>query len=308
MDAQEKDRIRRRDEILARRVGEALDRMNPRGAQECPDAEIVAAYAEQALGPDDAGKWEGHFAACARCRKILRVLAASEDTPLAGKEVAQLGKLVAEVRAPVEIAAGSVNRGRPKFIGWSMRWLAPALGVAAVLAVWFAMRPPWRAMDRGTSATLVAQARKEEAPASATPADRFLGAAPGQEQKTQVAPAPDRFAENARSLNSPAGAPIAQESLRTKKKDNANLDLEAVAPAPAVAPAAPPIPPVASAPAAPALKAQAEVAGNAMALAKAPESASQSGGCRTFPQARSSPHREIAFARKANVRGPAGDG
>jgi hypothetical protein len=212
MDSQDKDesKFRRREETLARRMGEALDQMNPHGAGACPDPEIIAAYAEQALGSAESEQWEGHFAACARCRKILRVLAASADTPLAQKEVAQLGELVSAVRAPVEITGKSAGRARPRLADWRMRWLAPALGLAAVLAVWFAIRPPWRdATDRGPSETLVAQAPKEELPLSPAPpeVDQLSKGARQEDQKSQAAPPSDRSAANARSLNSPVEAP-----------------------------------------------------------------------------------------------------
>src|SRR6202140_3799844 len=135
MDAKERDesKIRRREETLARRMGEALDRIDPRGAGACPDAEILAAYGEQALGPNEAAQWEIHFAACGRCRKILRVLAASTDTPLAGKEVAQLGELISAVHSPVEITGKPARQAHPKLADWRTRWVAPALGVAAAL-------------------------------------------------------------------------------------------------------------------------------------------------------------------------------
>jgi hypothetical protein len=199
-------KIRQREETLARRVGEVFDQMNPRGPGECPDAEVIAAYAEQALGSADSAQWEGHFAACARCRKILRVIAISADTPLAGKEVAQLGELVAAVRAPVEILGRAAGRGRPIFADWRTRWLAPALGVAAVLAVWFVMRPPWRTTDRDASETLIAQAPKEEVPLTPAPAeeDRLSKVAPPQDQKTQPSSPPDRFSANAPSFDSAA--------------------------------------------------------------------------------------------------------
>src|SRR5580704_3859656 len=169
MDSQDRNesKVRRREEMLARRVGQALDRLQPTVMGECPDAEVVAAYAEQTLGAVESEKWEGHFAACSRCRKILRVLAASTDTPLADKEVARLGELVSATRSPAEITGNSEGRPRPRIVEWRTRWLAPALGVAAVLAVWFAMRPPWRTTDRGASPTLVAQAPKEEVPPAA---------------------------------------------------------------------------------------------------------------------------------------------
>jgi len=211
MDSQDRDetRIRRRQESLARRLGEALDQMKPYGEGECPDAEVIAAYAEQALGPAESAEWEGHFAGCARCRNILRVLAASADAPLAEKEVAQLGELVSAVRVPVEITGRSAGRARPRFVDWRTRWLAPALGVAAVLAVWFAMRPPWRAMDRGASETLVAQAPKEEVPLSPAPAevDQLSKVAPQQDRKTAAAPPPERSIAITPPLNSPVGAP-----------------------------------------------------------------------------------------------------
>ena len=227
MDSKDRDetKIRLRQELLARRLGEALDQIKPHGERECPDAEVIAAYAEQALGPSESAEWEGHFAACARCRKILRVLAASADAPLAEKEVAQLGKLVSGVRAPVEITGKSAGRARPRFVDWRTRWLAPAIGVAAVLAVWFAMRPPWRATDRGASETLVAQAPKEEVPLSPAPAetDQLSKGAPQQDRKTAPALPPDRLSANAAPLNSPAGSPA-------KARADASTALDRISP------------------------------------------------------------------------------
>src|SRR5258708_22652242 len=137
----EEDKIGGGEETLARRVGEARDQMKPAGAQECPDAGIIAAFAEQALGPAESAQWEGHFATCTRCRKILRVLAASADTPLAEKEVARLGELISSVRPPVEITGRSAERARPRLVDWRTHWLAPALALAAVLAGRLVMRP-----------------------------------------------------------------------------------------------------------------------------------------------------------------------
>jgi hypothetical protein len=197
MDPQEKDEAKlRRQAALAQRMGEALDRLTPHGVEECPDPEIIAAYAEQSLNPAESSKWEGHFAACSRCRNILRVLAASADTPLAAKEVAQIGELVAAARPSTERPSVSVDRGgaRPKVIHWPTRWLAPALGVAAVLAVWFAVRPPWRAAEQGSSGTLVAQAPREEiAPPAAPPVPQQPAEiVPPQQPKTELATPTDR--------------------------------------------------------------------------------------------------------------------
>src|SRR4029077_17607380 len=221
MDSQDRDesKIRQREEMLARRVGQALNQVQPNGTGECPDAEVIAAYAEQALGAGETEKWEGHFATCSRCRKILRVLAASADTPLADKEVARLGELVSATRIPAEVTGNSAGRPRPKILEWRTRWLAPALGVAAVLAVWFAMRPPWRTTDRASSTTLVAQAPKEEVPLNISTAetDRLARVAPQQDQKGAPAPAPERFSSDAQPFNAPAVAPSKRRAEREKE-------------------------------------------------------------------------------------------
>src|SRR6202007_1025405 len=82
--------------------------------------------------------------------------------PLAEKEVAHLGELIA-ARAPRQ-EAPSPRRVRASLWDWRMRWLAPVLGIAAVLAMWFAIKPPWRTADQNASGTLIAQAPKSEAP------------------------------------------------------------------------------------------------------------------------------------------------
>jgi len=71
MDSQKRDesRDRRREQALARRMGDALDTLERRDAGECPDADVIAAYHEMSLQPDEIERWESHFAVCGRCRK-----------------------------------------------------------------------------------------------------------------------------------------------------------------------------------------------------------------------------------------------
>jgi hypothetical protein len=220
MDSQGKDgpKIRRSDETLARRVAEALDQLKSRGAEACPDAEVVAAYAEQSLDPAGSTRWEGHFAACPRCRNVLRVLAASADTPLAEKEVARLGELVAAAQAPAGPATSSAERPRSWLADWRMRWLAPALGVATVLAVWFAMRPPWRAKEGGPSPTLVAQAPANQMPLTPAPEEQRGRArvAPAQDQRTK--------ADTSGALDESRSAPLPAPAKEPAKKGSEARD------------------------------------------------------------------------------------
>jgi hypothetical protein len=204
MDSQKRDesRDRRREETLARRVGDALDQLAHRDADECPDAELIAAYHEKSLQPDEIARCENHFAICGRCRKILAVLAAAVEAPLSEQEVAHLGKLVAAARASAQT---SPPRSEPIRLRWRMRWLAPALGVAAVLALWFAMRPPWRTVDKAPSDTLIAQAPKREPPPSmeTRAVEQSSEATPKQKSETDAATLKDRPAARPQSTSPP---------------------------------------------------------------------------------------------------------
>ena len=327
MDSHDRDesKVRRREETLARRVGEALDQINPRRAGECPDAEVIAAYAEQALGPAESAQWDGHFAVCARCRKIVRVLAASADTPLADKEVAQLGQLVSAARSPVEINGSLAVRARPALKHWRTRWLAPALGAAAALAVWFALHPHRSATDRDASTTLIAQAPKEELPSSPAPTgmDRLSRVAPQQDHRKEAVPPPNEPAANTQPLNSPMQLPakdradaengiggISQgvreeaDSLQEKQKLNSPPDRRGVQPAviPPLPPPSPTAQAVTGAPAAPQSESKAVVG---TAAAEAPQLKAMAGATGGTPS-RDKDEAEVEQAADATTSGAVG--
>jgi hypothetical protein len=293
MDSQKRDesRDRRREEALARRVGEALDRIAPRDAGECPDAELLAAYHERALQPGEIAQCESHFAICSRCRKILAVLAASADVPLAEREVAHLGELIAAARAPLEAPARTAEPTRPNRLAWRMRWLTPALGLAAVLAVWFAMRPPWRTANQDSSGTLIAQAPKTEPPPNTETRalEQFSKVTPKKTPETDAVAPRDRSFARAQSSNPAAdalaknrlddgraldrltpSAGVAESASGNEKKDKAELN-SAVAGAPPPAP-----PPLAGPFPRPLSQAQPQVVGQAASATEVPGSKTQS--------------------------------
>ena len=241
MDSQKNDesRNRLREEALARRVGAALDRLARQTPEECPDAGLIAAYHERALGPQESAQCENHFAACSRCRKVLAVLVAAEDAPLAETEIAHLGELVAAGNKPPvkempadrsrnvkPIRDGRDERIRP--LDWRRRWLAPALGIAAVLAVWFAMRPPWRTQQRNVSEVIVAEGPK-------TTPDAIGGISAPVRERATVTPetAPTGRVNKTARL----------EITRDEKKKQAEADNKIVARAVVATPPAEPAPP-----------------------------------------------------------------
>jgi hypothetical protein len=226
MDAKERNesKLRWREETVAHRAGKALDEVDARNAGDCPDGEILAAYADQALSQAETGKWESHFATCSRCRKILLVMAASADADAGEKAVASVGDVSATPSHSAEEKTEAASQPRQGWWDWRMRWLAPALGTAVVLVVWLAMRPPWRVTDRNSSGTLIAQAPKEEAqqsPASLE-ADQLSRVAPSQDQKTKP-----ELQANEPSAKAPFGS--ANEAPQNGRADT-GVDLDKISP------------------------------------------------------------------------------
>lgn len=181
------DDPRSRDTALARLIAEALESQSKAAGDvsgaACPDAEVLAAYAEHGLTGEETARWESHFADCRRCQKIIAVLAASDDE-LTETEVARLGRLAAAPEAssaprrPVTAdAAGwwTLIWRRPAL--W--RWLVPAAGLATAAGLWFALH------QAPTSESLSAQkiTAVAEAPQSRA------GAASGQTDEEQIAQA-----------------------------------------------------------------------------------------------------------------------
>ena len=120
-----------RDDAIARVAAEALRSGTATSDSVCPDAEIVAAFADRTLTKKEAANWENHFAACARCRKMLALLAVTSE---AAGQTSSASNAVAEVASIRQRPAA-----RPK--SSALRWLVPAFSAAAAVALWVALRP-----------------------------------------------------------------------------------------------------------------------------------------------------------------------
>src|ERR1700722_11978340 len=69
--ADEKNQDNRLDAMIRTNLASGLD---PSGAG-CPDPDLLAAFAENTLAPDERAKWNTHFARCAICQRQLATLA-----------------------------------------------------------------------------------------------------------------------------------------------------------------------------------------------------------------------------------------
>jgi len=115
-----------------------------------PGAEVLAAYHERLLAPEQMILWKGHIASCERCQQILAHLEATdeimiEDTREEPRSQNVLPMLAAELaepeHAPVPAAspARAADRWSRRFkmrSGANWRWLAPAGALAAGLLLW----------------------------------------------------------------------------------------------------------------------------------------------------------------------------
>ena len=138
------DQPQQRDQALARLLAEALTpaaSAEAAGHSACPNAELLAAYAEQGLAEGERERLDSHFAACGRCQKILAVLAVSGDEPLAEQDARRFGELAAAAPAAAAPAKAKPHAWPSLFPERWFWWLAPALSATAAVVLWIALRP-----------------------------------------------------------------------------------------------------------------------------------------------------------------------
>lgn len=129
------------DTVLARLLAEALESKAAGDAQSsaCPDAEILAAYAENGLSAHEVSGWEGHIADCGRCQKIIAGIVVSAEN-LVDAELTERPSVVspsAVWQSEPQPATLEISRRRT---AW--HWWVPGLGLAAAVALWFVLHPP----------------------------------------------------------------------------------------------------------------------------------------------------------------------
>ena len=199
-----------RDAVLARLLAEALDSKAAGDAQSaaCPDAEVLAAYAEHGLSGQEASRWEGHLADCGRCQKIIAgVVVSSENLEDAG--IRETGSLApaSVLRKPMrQPAAPGISR-RPRV--W--HWWAPGIGLAAAVVLWFALHPGVRP--------------EPASPRAAASAGTSQGSAQGNTAASSAKPEETQMAQ-ANVPPPPAG--ISGAKLRDSEEPRANTPADAL--------------------------------------------------------------------------------
>lgn len=130
------------------------------GNLHCPESDVLAAYHERSLLPEEMNSWKEHIVGCARCQAVLAELEATDAIPLPAPEEAseKEAALLPKSAEPPAVAREGVKPTPAKFPqksrireisrGVRWQWLAPAGALAAGLLVWVAWhenRPlPWK--------------------------------------------------------------------------------------------------------------------------------------------------------------------
>ncbi len=183
-------------------------------AEPCPDAEVIAAYADSTLEPSERARCDGHFAACDRCQDTLTALASSMPVDDA--------KLLAAAPEPLALAAATPQPGcavleprrksrDEKRNVWT--WLAPVMTAAAIVVMWFAFGPhaspgPAETQQAGQVAT---EAPPASPPVMTAPEPAPLPETREREAKKETLKAP---------LDRVNGAELAEQQSEKAKSEN----------------------------------------------------------------------------------------
>jgi hypothetical protein len=186
----------------------------------CADSEMLAAYHEGSLPPEQIASLKTHVTACTRCQEVLAFLEATDQIPFA----------VADVSARVPRAAVAAAKASVRVLQarkpTSWRWIAPAGALAAALLAWVAVQEnhSLRIAKEGSRGDLTQTQIAKAQPAAPPPLARpSLDATEKSE-----APSPDAFSASDAVSPSQIASDLRQRSRPlAKEKDSLNARKEA---------------------------------------------------------------------------------
>ncbi len=219
------------EKLLARTLRKSLQP----GGPDCPGPDLLAAYADRSLSDAEASQWERHFAGCVRCQQVLAAVDASgallpaDERRAAALPVTdtQVAAAAAVLPAAAKPAVPGILRGPqediakpPRYLSW--RWLVPAAGVAAAVALWITLRPapqlaPTPVASQPAAGPPTEIAQNNPPPAPRTEAQSYEGAekkaepspqaraAESREEKVPAKPARSKQAASAPQTPTPSG-------------------------------------------------------------------------------------------------------
>ena len=188
----------------------------------CPDPEILAAYHDGSLTPDERVLWKPHVLSCDRCQLVLEHLATPLDVPVALESDEAVPAVTA--RQPVlqpQPAASAARSASPASIAIArprkayFRWLVPAGAIAAGVLAFAVLRESRSPRTVSTDAIEVADDRQPAPapPPQSTSSAARAGAAENTKKTEQANEALSR--EKNLPLAAPSGATASGTSSRS---------------------------------------------------------------------------------------------
>lgn len=171
------------DDAVARLLRRSLSADDGKPGEDCPDAEMLSAFAERTLSNEETREVENHLASCASCTRIVAMVIASEPEPAAALDA-------------------------PRRWAW-WRWAVPVATAATVAGLWVATRQPQVAEP--PQSAMVAQPAPAPAPPTELKAEEPAVDAPRELQRQAAAPRElERRARAPRDAAANAEAPPAE--------------------------------------------------------------------------------------------------
>jgi hypothetical protein len=153
MDAQDREKVQQ--QAIEKMLGQALRRTSRPGGEACPAPDLHAAYLEQTLSLVEKENFEAHLSECAPCQEVLAALAATALEPALAEEFVMAAasampaarphaaRDLETARAPALHAPAATTAARTSWFTLHWRWFTPAVSLAAVAALWFAIGQPF---------------------------------------------------------------------------------------------------------------------------------------------------------------------
>jgi len=188
----------------------------PAGNLHCPESDVLAAYHERSLLPEEMNSWKEHIVGCARCQAVLAELEATDTIPLRASEDAS-EREEALAKSPKKSRIMPISRG----VRW--QWLAPAGALAAGLLVWVAWHEnqpsQWKTPAPVKTAKLEPPSQSAPQPPSTLPAQ---ASPPSDQARTDHLARPSNDQAEARGRLSAREAP-APEALQEPEKTDTRV-------------------------------------------------------------------------------------
>jgi hypothetical protein len=232
------DRDLRFEKALARNLRANAPAEADATSHGCPDAEILAAYHERSLAPEQMISSKEHIAGCSRCQEVLAQLEATDELPvnagqeqdqaenvltmkvpdLALQEHAVAGAPMSAPRAASVMASPQKPRRAAKW-----QWFVPAGALAAGLLVWVSMH---QTTMHQTNPPPLQVAKNEEFKTALPPAAQSEPAPSAKKESLS------KDLQSSRPNLSDSRRDTSREAYALRQNSRAALDQETAPPAP----------------------------------------------------------------------------